>query len=535
MTNSWSKCTAIVAVVAAFSFSPSNAYVLSNRARKIPASSERMHSSMLFARESHHQPGNASNEEENLKDPAELEIENIMRSENPPFNARYEVKKFLKSNPKNLILEATGMDPASAEYKEENKLMNLESAMHEAIDNLDWKEAAAKRDEIDRMHIDDCGRVISLNTAFYQAFTEKDSDTMSDLWMKSEAVQCIHPSHHTPLVGYKAVCDSWSKMFESDDKSFQKNIMEPNNIKLSVRGTTAWLTCDEEVYTNKYVSGEGRTKQLAKRFRATNIFRKVNGKWCIVHHHATYWDDTDASFNALTGRIGKRSKGRNPSSSGVISLSGLDALSGLSGSSGFGKDSSRGVKRVFMGSLSDLLAGSLDEIVGSNDDDSLELDDIDDSSTLERRIIEVDDEEDGDSEDDDHLRSSKLKRQPSNGEDSLSSSSTSNVSRNGLPKDALRQNCIAALRRLCNQGAISQKQKRVLLTDIITCSAKGEFSMVEVAYELLCGDDDELNEDHEQVDQDIIEAADEEFADQCRVFANDLSSQSSPMTSVGGQ
>lgn len=60
------------------------------------------------------------------------------------------------------------------------------------------------------------------------------------------------------------------------------------------------------------------------------------------------------------------------------------------------------------------------------------------------------------------------------------------------------------------QGSISPKQKRVLLTDIIMCSAKGEFSMVEVAYELLCGEGEDKD------------AAEEEFADQCRVFAHSL-------------
>ena len=82
----------------------------------------------------------------------------------------------------------------------------------------------------------------------------------------------------------------------------------------------------------------------------------------------------------------------------------------------------------------------------------------------------------------------------------------------GPPKDALRQNCISALRKLTDKGEISAKQKRVLLTDIITCSAKGEFSMVEVAFELLCGEGDEESRDD----------AEEEFADQCRVFASSM-------------
>lgn len=60
------------------------------------------------------------------------------------------------------------------------------------------------------------------------------------------------------------------------------------------------------------------------------------------------------------------------------------------------------------------------------------------------------------------------------------------------------------------------KQKRVLLTDIITCSARGEFSLVEVAYELLCGEGDDKD------------AAEEEFSDQCRVLAQQLENPQTP-------
>eukprot|EP00555_Chaetoceros_dichaeta_P003394 CAMPEP_0198250074 /NCGR_PEP_ID=MMETSP1447-20131203/1395_1 /TAXON_ID=420782 /ORGANISM="Chaetoceros dichaeta, Strain CCMP1751" /LENGTH=158 /DNA_ID=CAMNT_0043934847 /DNA_START=1 /DNA_END=477 /DNA_ORIENTATION=+ len=80
-------------------------------------------------------------------------------------------------------------------------------------------------------------------------------------------------------------------------------------------------------------------------------------------------------------------------------------------------------------------------------------------------------------------------------------------------KDSLRQSCIAALRNLATQGIISQKQKRTLLTDIILSSAKGEYSMVEVAYDLLCGEGD---------DADDNDVGGEEFAEQCRVFAQAL-------------
>jgi len=85
-------------------------------------------------------------------------------------------------------------------------------------------------------------------------------------------------------------------------------------------------------------------------------------------------------------------------------------------------------------------------------------------------------------------------------------------------KDALRQNCITALRKLCDQGSISPKQKRVLLTDIISSSSKGDFSMVEVAYDLLCSDGATDGKDDDENENDTAE---EEFAEQCRVFAQE--------------
>ena len=82
------------------------------------------------------------------------------------------------------------------------------------------------------------------------------------------------------------------------------------------------------------------------------------------------------------------------------------------------------------------------------------------------------------------------------------------VSRTSHGEDGLRQRCIATLRKLSDDGLLSSKQKRTLLTDIITSSAKGETSMVEVAFELLCDDSEESA------------SGMEDFTEQCHVFAS---------------
>ena len=84
-----------------------------------------------------------------------------------------------------------------------------------------------------------------------------------------------------------------------------------------------------------------------------------------------------------------------------------------------------------------------------------------------------------------------------------------------MTKTELRQACLAALRRLSDMGAISPRQKRVLVTDIIASTAKHAKSMVEIAFELLCVEGEGVGEDEE-------DSYEEEFADQCRVIATDL-------------
>ena len=80
------------------------------------------------------------------------------------------------------------------------------------------------------------------------------------------------------------------------------------------------------------------------------------------------------------------------------------------------------------------------------------------------------------------------------------------------------------------QGSISPKQKRVLLTDIIMCSARGEFSLVEVAYELLCGEEGAAEAEDGDNEGAVAarDVAEEDFADQCRVFASSLPEMPSP-------
>lgn len=367
--------------------------------------------------------------------------------------------------------------------------------MSKAVREGDFAAAAQTRDEIDSLHIDDCGFVLQANSAFYTAFSEKDYEGMRRLWLSCETVQCVHPSHK-PLVGYQNVVESWKSLFDSDVKAFQTNTMEPSNIKLSVKGCTAWLTCDEEVYSPKFVRGVGKTKELVKKMMATNIFRKVDEKWYMVHHHATWHSDYDNGEVKINGAKTQKKGNMDPLQSTTISLGGVGGLNGLIGGGGGGSGDGV-VKRVVMGNLNDLLNGGLSDILSGSEKGGSS-----DGKTIIQVSGDFDDDDNDDDDDDDVVE--HFKRELA---EPLKKNSA-------VPKDALRQNCISALRKLCTQGSISHNQKRLLLTDIISCSAKGEFSMVEVAYELLCGEGDDKD------------AAEEDFADQCRVFSSSLDTPS---------
>lgn len=180
-----------------------------------------------------------------------------------------------------------------------------------------------------------------------------------------------------------------------------------------------------------------------------------------------------------------------------------------------------------------IVRGNNLESTNKKEDDNGLLDEDDDDEDEE----DDDDDDDEDDEDNDHelddkkvidvVSVSPLGGLPINKKiisigpkvmNDKGSISTVQQNQNQNPKDdekcSIRQNCIATIRRLSKEGNISTNQKTVLITDIITKSSSGEFSLVEVAYDLLITEGD-----------DII-AAEDDFADQCRVFATRLEKES---------
>jgi hypothetical protein len=516
------------------------------------------------------------------------------------------------------------LDPNSNEAKSEDVLAKKELALQEVIAEVKasghekWDEynLEASRDkqnailekanklqqEIDQLHVDDCGAVLLANLAFYEAFSLQDSEAMKNVWWHSPSVMCIHPSH-PPLIGSNAVFESFMTVFNNGMKGGGRRqgsgvFMTPTNIRgLSVRGNTASLVCDEEVFSK---SAAGESRLLANKLLTSNIFRKIGGVWKMTHRHASWHPETTAAQAAVKAEPGivlyddeksnsiasssNRKRGmalrrfngdgisKRPIGSTSIpsSLEGLDAKSVLGipmpkeeepKKSKASVDGADGIISKII-NLSDLLGGGGDEdeeeedeekgigdvladlLSGSADSDKTQTtgSGTADDPFITRRIIkigpegvqnligkkskkDIDDEEDqnlvidlrGKSKDEKKEVLSKMLGNVSKDENLKSTAVDAVVSRSSPvnSREGIRQNCIATLRNLSDKGLLSTKQKRVLLTDIITSSAKGETSMVEVAFELLCAGSDNGSDEDLEVDTGM-----EDFTEQCRVFAS---------------
>ena len=459
-------------------------------------------------------------EHEVKKYKAQAEINAILNDpDGAPFDLKSEIEKIAPGGGG----IAPQIAPDSQESQIEERLHVLESQLYDAISKREFDKAQLKKEEVDKIHIDDCGFVLEKHSAFYKAFSNKDYDAMDEIWLHDNCAICIHPSQK-PIIGASAVLTSWEKMFQSgiDDGNggYQRNKIVPTNIRLCVKGTTATVTCDEEVYTRRFVRGKKRLEdndgmELVNKLTATNILRKVGGKWYMMQHHASWHHESAAAKKAMNSQM-TSSKDNISNKSGEFTGT-VEGLLGIPGHEGLGGEKKKKegerkgpVRRVFTGSLSDLLGGGLDDILKgdmdnvNNDDDDDDDDDDDNEEIIIANMMATGGPQG-------HIGiGSPPNIANGQGEQILDQSEKEWKRDKNESKDSIRQNCIATLRKLSSQGIISSKHKRMLLTDIITNSAKGEYSLVEVAYDLLCGEGDDKD------------AAEEDFAEQCQVFASSL-------------
>ena len=99
---------------------------------------------------------------------------------------------------------------------------------------------------------------------------------MEKVWSRSNYVRCVHPGWKM-LEGWDSIRDSWRTIFTNAICL----TVEPETSDVNVHGPIAVVTCRERI-SSFTLDGSNVTTALA-----TNIFEKREGRWLLIHHHAS--------------------------------------------------------------------------------------------------------------------------------------------------------------------------------------------------------------------------------------------------------
>ena len=123
-----------------------------------------------------------------------------------------------------------------------------------------------------------------MNAAFYAALEACDVHQMGDVWEHSERVVVTHPGWPT-LHGWARVAGSWDAIF--GNTAFIQFVLTDEVV--NVAGSTAWVTCDENILQagSSREGGEDVAELQGGRVAAVNVFVLTDAGWRMVLHHGS--------------------------------------------------------------------------------------------------------------------------------------------------------------------------------------------------------------------------------------------------------
>ena len=119
--------------------------------------------------------------------------------------------------------------------------------------------------------------VAAANLAFYRALEARSLEDMDEVWLQASSASCVHPGWHR-LDGWDEVRRSWENIFVNS----RPWTVSCEDTRVGVAGELAWVTCVEVI-----TPFGSEDKEDAARMQATNLFARVDGRWRLVHHHAS--------------------------------------------------------------------------------------------------------------------------------------------------------------------------------------------------------------------------------------------------------
>jgi ketosteroid isomerase-like protein len=130
--------------------------------------------------------------------------------------------------------------------------------------------------------------VLEANEVFYEALEARNLSAMDRCWSHEPEVACTHPGWHR-LDGWTDVVRSWAAIF-SNSRPWK---VACERARAVVDQDLAVVLCVERLET---VGGEGEPARM----QATNVFRKIDGRWMVIHHHASPMPDVDEKPETTT-------------------------------------------------------------------------------------------------------------------------------------------------------------------------------------------------------------------------------------------
>ena len=122
-----------------------------------------------------------------------------------------------------------------------------------------------------------------------EAMANGDASSMANIWSHEDDVTTMHPIGGREE-GWDAVRGSW----EGVASASADGTVACTDQVIRVIGNSAYELCTESAswtFAGEPISLEGR---------ATNVYRKEQGEWKVVHHHA----DLNAEFAEMVANMG---------------------------------------------------------------------------------------------------------------------------------------------------------------------------------------------------------------------------------------
>jgi len=124
--------------------------------------------------------------------------------------------------------------------------------------------------------------VLQVITNWAKASIASDFKLFSSLYLHSPKTSQFHPSAGIPFLykGWEVIEKDWEPTFKNPTGTVDISIHNPD---ITMLGDNAAVVALYEIVTATSITGEETITQ----HRVTRVLQKVDGKWVIVHDHAS--------------------------------------------------------------------------------------------------------------------------------------------------------------------------------------------------------------------------------------------------------